>query len=86
MHFAVIEETVFCFFNLIIFQFLLGNSNFIPITVQARSLSADKLRVVYISINAAVYFIQVSVSFSFVAHKLYIISDLICSILFLEFP
>lgn len=30
---------------------------------QARSLPTDKLRIIYISVNGAVYLIQVSVSF-----------------------
>jgi hypothetical protein len=30
---------------------------------QARSLPTDKLRIVYISVNGAVYLIQVSISF-----------------------
>ena len=32
-------------------------------TEQARSLPTDKLKIVYISINGALYFIQVSIRF-----------------------
>ncbi|KAH1243767.1 Tobamovirus multiplication protein 1 [Glycine max] len=38
-----------------------GNSNFIPMTEQARGLPTDKLKIVYISVNAALYLIQVCI-------------------------
>jgi len=38
--------------------------NFIRMTQQARSLPTDMLKIIYISINAALYIIQVSISFS----------------------
>jgi len=46
---------------------------------QARSLPTDKLRIVYISVNGAVYLIQVSVSFLVANTNIYLsLSALIC--------
>jgi len=50
-----------------------GNSNFIPITEQARGLPTDKLKIVYISVNAALYIIQVSISFSGLHYYLFMV-------------
>lgn len=44
---------------LVSFECLCHSLSFILVIVQARSLPTDKLRIFYVSVNGAVYFIQV---------------------------
>lgn len=46
-------------FMLVSFECLCHSLSFILVIVQARSLPTDKLRIFYVSVNGAVYFIQV---------------------------
>lgn len=56
-----------------------GNSNFIPITEQARGLPTDKLKILYVSVNAVLYIIQVSISFSGLQYYLFMVVFPWCS-------